>query len=247
MSTLPSVEDCLQPSRFIDSTHPAIIAQAEALLEPDANDLEKSLALFYWVRDAIRYNPYGLQPTEESFLASTTLRAGEGWCVPKAILLAALCRAAGVPARVGFADVRNHLSTERLRAVMQTDVFYFHGYTSIYLNRKWVKATPAFNIELCEKFGLCPLEFNGLEDSLYHEFDVAGNRHMEYLNDRGEYLDLPYEELTALFKERYPRIYSAVAQVDGSLPDGALFSVVGLLVYGLIFAAIAARRFRWER
>ena len=92
---------------------------------------------------------------------------------------------------------------------MQTDVFYFHGYTSIYLNDRWVKATPAFNIELCEKFGLRPLEFDGLEDSLYHEFDVAGNRHMEYINERGEYLEPPISEMIALFREHYPQMMLA--------------------------------------
>ena len=201
------IEDCLRPSSFIDSGHPDIMARARSLLDPAASAVETAVALFYSVRDDIRYNPYGLSAAPEAFLASTTLRAGEGWCVPKAILLAALCRAAGIPARVGFADVRNHLSTQRLRAVMQTDIFYFHGYTSIYLNETWVKATPAFNIELCEKFGLLPLEFDGLKDSLYHEFDRAGNRHMEYVNDRGEHLDLPFEELITVFRARYPAVF----------------------------------------
>jgi transglutaminase-like putative cysteine protease len=110
----------------------------------------------------------------------------------------------GIPARLGFADVSNHLSTEKMRQAMQTDVFYWHGYTSVWLEDKWVKATPAFNLELCEKFNLKPLEFNGRDDSLYHEFDQAGNRHMEYLNERGDYADLPFDELCADFKKYYP-------------------------------------------
>jgi transglutaminase-like putative cysteine protease len=213
------LEDYLQPSQCIDSDHPAIVELAESLIDTEQGDQANAVTLYYWARDKIRYNPYALGTTVESFLASTTLQAGQAWCVPKALLLAALCRAAGIPTRVGFADVRNHLSTERLRATMDTDVFYFHGYTSIYLNERWVKATPAFNIELCEKFGLHPLEFNGLEDSLYHEFDLAGNRHMEYLNDRGEYLDLPFDELSATFREHYPSMFvDKVLDSDG-LPD----------------------------
>jgi transglutaminase-like putative cysteine protease len=140
--------------------------------------------------------------------------------VPKAILLAALCRAAGIPACLGYADVRNHLSTARLRQAMQTDVFYFHGYTSIYLEEQWVKATPAFNVELCDKFGLHPLEFNGREDSLYHEFDVAGNRHMEYINERGEYIEPPIEEMLELFSKHYPGMVAA----GGSPADRGLQS-----------------------
>jgi transglutaminase-like putative cysteine protease len=204
----------LHPSRFIDSDHPDITARAAAIVTPDDSPIDNAVRLYYWVRDQIRYNPYILDPDPDSFLAHKTLAAGEGWCVTKAILLAALCRAAGIPARVGYADVRNHLSTQRLRDTMGTDVFYFHGYTSIFLESKWVKATPAFNIELCTKFGLGPLEFNGREDSLYHEFDLAGNRHMEYLNDRGEYLDLPFEEMTRVFKEHYPTMFKAGGGAD---------------------------------
>ncbi|MDX1735038.1 MAG: transglutaminase family protein, partial [Halioglobus sp.] len=191
MSTPDNLQQYLNPSRFIDSRHPDVVEQAGALTDGLANDLDRAVALYYWTRDAVRYNPYAVSSEPGAFLASATLRAREGWCVPKAILLAALCRALGIPARVGFADVRNHLSTDRMRQTMQTDIFYYHGYTSIHLEGKWVKATPAFNIELCEKFGLQPLEFDGREDSLYHAFDRAGNKHMEYLSDRGEFTDLP--------------------------------------------------------
>lgn len=229
MSTMPTVDDYLRPSQFIDSTHPAVVQRTESLIDSAASQLENAVTLYYWVRDDIRYNPYMVASSHEAYLASTTLALGEGWCVPKAILLAALCRAAGIPARVGFADVRNHLSTARLRENMGTDIFYFHGYTSIFLNRKWVKATPAFNIELCQKFGLRPLEFDGLEDSLYHEFDVAGNRHMEYLNDRGEYLDLPYDELAAVFLEHYPNLFKAESELQNAADwDGDVDREVGL-------------------
>ena len=207
MNTPTERAEYLQASQFIDSEHPDIVDCVKTLTNPDAADLENAVALYYWVRDEIRYNPYCLTPDPATFLASSTLLAREGWCVTKAILLAALCRAAGIAARVGFADVRNHLSTERLRSTMKTDIFYFHGYTAIYLEGRWVKATPAFNIELCTKFGLRPLEFNGREDSLYHEFDVAGNKHMEYVNDRGEHLDLPFDEMAAVFREHYPTMF----------------------------------------
>jgi transglutaminase-like putative cysteine protease len=206
----------LAPSRCVDSDHPAIVALAAELAPASAAPTRHALTLYYWVRDEIRYNPYTAGLTAEALRASTTLERGEGWCVPKAALLAALCRAAGIPARLGYADVRNHLSTARLRASMQTDVFYYHGYCSLYLEERWVKATPAFNLALCEKFGLLPLEFNGREDSLYHPYDRAGNRHMEYLNDRGEYADVPLEEMLAVFREHYP------AMLEQLLGDGGI-------------------------
>jgi hypothetical protein len=99
----------------------------------------------------------------------------------------------GIPARVGYADVRNHLSTERMRQTMQTDLFVWHGYTDLWLDGAWVKATPAFNIELCDRFGLLPLDFDGRSDSIYHPFDKAGNRHMEYVRQRGVFDDMPLD------------------------------------------------------
>lgn len=207
-----TVDSCYTlPSEFIDSDHPDLVELARSLTALDGGDRERAISLYYWVRDGIRYNPYALAADPAAYRASSVLAAGEGWCVPKALLLAALCRAVGVPARVGFADVRNHLSTARMRALMETDLFYFHGYTSIHLGDRWLKATPAFNVELCDRFGLLPLEFDGTEDSIYHPFDRAGNRHMEYLNDRGEHLDLPFDEMMAVFRRHYPRMVAALA------------------------------------
>ena len=209
----------LQPSLTVNSDHPEVIARADALTNPGASPTDNALTLYYWVRDAIRYNPYSLDLSPEGLSASTVLASRNGWCVPKAALLAALCRHAGIPARLGFADVRNHLSTQRMRDTMKTDLFYFHGYTSIYLEGKWVKATPAFNIELCDKFGLKPLEFNGRDDSLYHEFDQAGNKHMEYVRDRGEHVDIPIEEMYAVFREHYPQMTHLGEEHTASLGD----------------------------
>lgn len=170
----------------------------------DAGEAERAISLYYAVRDGIRYDPYTPSEDPDDFAASYTLKIKRGWCVPKSILYAACCRAIGVPARLGYADVRNHLSTENLRRLMGTDIFYWHGYTDVYLNGKWVKATPVFNIELCEKFRLKTLEFDGLKDSIYHPFDLDGRKHMEYLNFRGEYADLPYDEMQSDFARLYP-------------------------------------------
>jgi transglutaminase-like putative cysteine protease len=166
-------------------------------------DREKAIRLFYAVRDGIRYNPYLWSVAPEAFRASAISAVTAAFCIPKAILLAAAGRAAGVPSRLGFADVRNHLSSPQLREQMRTDVFVFHGYTEFHLDGRWVKATPAFNLGLCEKFGVRPLEFDGRSDSLYHPFDVEGRRHMEYVRDRGTFTDFPFEKMVAALKEAY--------------------------------------------
>lgn len=186
----------------IDSDHPAVIAFARQHAQ-GRNDRERAVALYLAVRDGFRYDPYRIDLSPSGMRASAVLEHGYGWCVPKAVLLAAACRAAAIPARLGFADVRNHLSTERMRKTMGTDLFIWHGYTDIWLEGHWRKATPAFNIELCERFGLLPLAFDGLSDSIYHPFDEAGNRHMEYVHQRGSFNDLPLGQIVADFGRVY--------------------------------------------
>jgi transglutaminase-like putative cysteine protease len=115
--------------------------------------------------------------------------------VPKAVLLAASCRAVGIPARLGFSDVRNHLSTPRLLELMGTDVFRWHGYAVLHLDGRWLKASPAFNAELCARFGVAALDFDGTADALLHAYDGRGERYMEYLDDHGDFDDLPFQQV----------------------------------------------------
>ena len=207
-----SHQPSLAATRLIDSDHPevAAFARQHAL---GLDDRERAVALYYAVRDDFRYDPYRIDLSPQGMCASAVLTSGFGWCVPKAALLAAACRAAGIPARLGYADVRNHLSTERLRATLKTDMFVWHGYTDILLDGAWHKATPAFNIGLCDRFGLLPLEFDGRADSIYHPFDRAGNRHMEYVNMHGAFDDMPLDLIVAGFKRAYPAL---MANIDAN-------------------------------
>ncbi|TAM11211.1 MAG: transglutaminase family protein [Nevskiaceae bacterium] len=203
MNTCDS-DPTLRPTPVVDADHPAVLAFTHHAISGVTGTREQAVALYYAVRDGIRYDPYHIHLTVAGTCASGVLAAGRGWCVNKAALLAACCRAAGIPARLGYADVRNHLSTERLRRNLGTDTFYWHGYTVILIDGRWVKATPAFNVELCEKFRLATLEFNGHEDSLYHPFDLDGRRHMEYLRYHDEYDDVPLDAIRADFDRHYP-------------------------------------------
>ncbi len=192
-----------QSTPVIESGDPLVAAFAREYAGDAADAKIRAVRLYYGVRDGIRYDPYSIDLSVEGLRATATLKAMRGWCVAKAILLAACCRSMGIPARLGFADVRNHLSTARMRQLMKTDIFYWHGYTSIRIHEKWVKATPAFNIELCRRFNIWPLEFDGEQDSLYQPFDMDGNRHMEYLNYRGEYDDVPIDAIRETFIREY--------------------------------------------
>jgi len=202
-----SLELYLRPGRYVDSDHPAVRAFAHEHAR-GASDLERAVALYYAVRDTVRYNPFQNFMADDSYRASVCLERGEGWCVPKAALLAACARAEGIAARVGYADVKNHLTTPALTARMGTDLFIYHGYSELWLEDKWVKATPAFNLSLCERFRVLPLEFDGRHDSIFHPFDADHRRHMEYVGQRGTFADVPVEEIKRAFSVTYPNYYN---------------------------------------
>lgn len=199
-----------QPTWFIDSDSPRVIALAQEAVAGASDDVERAVRLFYAVRDGVRYSAYGIGFGRESFRASHVLERGHGWCVTKSCLLAAAARAVGLPCRLGYANVRNHLATDKLLKWMGTDVFYYHGYNEFYLEGRWVKSTVAFNRSLCEKAGLHPLDWDGRHDSLYHPFDIEGRQHMEYLHDWGAYDDVPYDAILAKFAEVYPNMRTLI-------------------------------------
>jgi len=167
-------------------------------------DQERISRLFTAVRDQIRYDPYRISQEPGDYVASNVIRAGAAYCVPKAVVLTAGARSLGIPARLGFSDVRNHLQSAKLADAMGTDVFVFHGYSELYVAGAWRKATPAFNAELCERFGVPPLAFDGSADALLHPFAGDGSAYMEYTRDRGVYADLPLELILEEFAAAYP-------------------------------------------
>lgn len=204
----PRPEECLASTTYVDSAHPDVSRWAERICaEAGATtDREKAVALFLAVRDGIRYDPYSVSSDLSAYRASSIVHQSATYCIPKAVLLTAACRAVGIPARLGFADVRNHLQSEKLRERMGSDVFAYHGYSELWLGGRWVKVSSAFNRELCDRFGTRVLEFDGEHDALMHAFDREGRRHMEYVRERGSYLDLPLDEIMAGFAEAYGKL-----------------------------------------
>ena len=202
------MDEYLQPGRFIDSDHPEVIAFAERNRGASADLREQAVSLYYAVRDQVRYNPYTFSRDPQTLKASHALSAGESYCVPKALLLAACARHCGIPARIGLADVRNHLATPRLLALLRSEVFAMHGYTELYLAGRWVKATPAFNLALCRVFKVEPLAFDGLNDSVFHPCNQQGERYMEYLQDHGQFAELPLELFFSHLAACYPHFFN---------------------------------------
>lgn len=207
----------LSPTKVIDADHPAVREYARRVIGDAETDREKAIRLYLAVRDDIRYDPYDIHLTVDGMKASTCLAEGHGWCVSKSILLAAAARSVGIPARLAFADVRNHLNTKRLAELMGTDVFAYHGTTELLLDGEWVRCTPAFNQELCDRFGVAPLEWDGVHDSLFQSATDDGREFMEYVADRGSHDDLPLDEMIEVFTELYPKAIDA--WTDGGI-DG---------------------------
>lgn len=207
-----SMEDVgrfLEPTAYVDSDAPNVKAFAERVAGLHADPVARAVALYHAVRDDIVYTPYCDFGSENTYRASACLARGSGFCVAKSALLAAAARAVGIPARVGFADVRNHLTSERLRRRMGTDTFYYHGYAELYLDGNWVKATPVFDRRLCERVGVAPLPFDGHHDSLFQPYDASGRRHMEYIRDHGPSADVPVSLIIECFARHYPGLGSA--------------------------------------
>lgn len=209
----------LVSTAFVDSDSSEVREFASESLSGgrDLSATDKAIRLFDTVRDRIRYDPFNVGTTEDDYRASRIATKPSNYCVPKAILLTAALRAVGIPAAVGFADVRNHLNSPKLADLMGTDLFIYHGYVALWLNDQMFKVTPAFNTELCERFGVRQLIFDGKSDALFHEFDASNHRHMEYVNDRGWFADPPIRQLLQDFRATYPRLWqSSTHQVSGS-------------------------------
>jgi len=196
-------EKYLEPTSMINSDHPMVQHFARSAAQGAADPVECAVRLYYKVRDGIWYDPYCPFYLPEHYRASYVLKAGRGYCVCKASVLCAAARALGIPARLGFADVKNHLATRQLLEFLGSDLFVFHGYVEFFLKGKWVKATPAFNRELCERHHVQPLEFNGFDDSVFQPFNLERQQFMEYVTDHGTFADVPVERILAAWKEVY--------------------------------------------
>jgi transglutaminase-like putative cysteine protease len=210
----------LAPGRYIDSDHPAVAGFARNVAA-GLPAREAAVKLYYAVRDDIAYDPYRAFDEPATYRASAVLAEKRGYCVGKAVLLAAAARAAGIPARLGFADVRNHLATPRLLALIRTDVFMYHGITELWLGERWVKATPTFNLTLCDRFHIKPLEFDGAADAILHPFDRSGRQHMEYVRQRGSYADVPIEMLISEMMAHYPALTQIAKEARGDFAKEA--------------------------
>jgi len=202
--------ESLQETDALDYSNDAVQAFLQKHLNRDdgQSPKEQVLSIYYAVREHLRYNPYRLEFTPEALKASVIVNRTDGHCIDKAILMIACCRAIGVPARLGLAKVRNHIGTARLEKEMNTNILVPHGYVAVYLDNRWIKATPAFNKGLCDKLGVTPLDFDGETDSLFQEYNDKGGQFMEYLEDYNTFEDVPLDFMLQKMQEAYPSLFA---------------------------------------
>ncbi|MGK5449348.1 transglutaminase-like domain-containing protein [Streptomyces radiopugnans] len=211
--TAPTAGDrLLRATEFLDHDSDAVQDLVHRVL-PDGgrgmSDIERARALYYEVRDGIHYEVYGADLSREGLKASSVIERGMGFCVHKSIVYAAAMRAVGVPSRLYYGDVRNHLASPKLEELMGGRVFTFHSLTTLLLEGKWVKVTPVFNALLCRLYKIKPLEFDGRGDSMYHPYDEEGRRHMEFIRSHGEFDDFPYDLVVGGIRRAHPRLFES--------------------------------------
>ena len=215
------MEANLAPTELLDHESPQVRRFVEKAVGTDLSEMEpaaRAVALFYAVRDGLRYEVYQSDLSREGMRASAIIDRGFGFCIHKSLVYAAVTRAAGVPSRIVLGDVRNHLASPRLRELVGGDLFRFHCLTEVHLGGRWVKATPVFNRMLCRLYKIAPLEFDGETDSVYHPYDEQGRRHMEFVHWHGEFDDFPYDLVVDGIREAHPLLFADTSRTtEGSL------------------------------
>jgi transglutaminase-like putative cysteine protease len=212
LNTDPRHANLLVATEFLDHDSDVVRDFVHKALPDGGRDLtgiERACALYYAVRDGIHYEVYGADLSRDGLKASSTIERGTGFCVHKSIVYAAAVRAVGIPSRIYYGDVRNHLASPKLEELMGGNIFTYHSLTTVFLDGKWVRATPVFNKMLCRLYRIKPLDFDGRTDSMYHPYDEEGRRHMEFLREHGEFDDVPYDMVVDGIRANHPRLFAS--------------------------------------
>jgi len=200
------LEQYLKPTAFIESDHKDVLEFAKRVTINITDPKTKAIKLFYAVRDQIVYDPYTFNLKPDKIKASHVVATKKGFCVPKAVLMTSVFRAVGIPARLGFANLINHIMGDELKNVLQSNILAFHGYTEIYLNDQWLRVTPTFHSELCKFLNVPPVEFDGESHAIFSSTDNNGNQFMEYIKYHGTFDDVPLTKIVESMKIHYPML-----------------------------------------
>lgn len=205
LQSMENREIYLKPTEFLDYDHSAFDIYLKDI-PTDLSEKALAVALYRKVRDGFLYDPYHLDLTPEGLKASAVISKKRAWCVEKSTLLAACARKMGIPSRLGYAIVTNHIGVEKLVSYLQKEEIVFHGYVELFIDGKWIKCTPAFDQRICGISGVEPLDWDGETDSMFQEF-TSGKKFMEYKHFYGEFEDVPIDLMNAEMKLHYPHLF----------------------------------------
>lgn len=193
----------LAASDIIERDHPRIRELVAPLQAAASSPADLARRVFELARDAVAYSPYVPFYEREHYRATATLERGRGFCVQKAVVLVTLARAAAIPARLVFADMRNHRAPAHLVEILGGNLFTWHSYGRLQVDGRWLDATPAFDRALCEEHDLPLVTFDGHASAIFPATDHAGRRYAEYVTQRGVYDDVPLAPMLAAWEETY--------------------------------------------
>jgi len=189
----------LSATQFIDARDPKIVAKTEELTGNCSTDVERVKSLFEFVRDG--YN----NASCSSFIASEVMDCGGNLCRQRSILLAALCRAAGIPARL-------HLQKVTIRSWKRSDgtvadITFAHVITGINVNGQW---------HLYEAVGNRDKWINWTQDSSRASempIEFSGDRDCLFKPDAGIFI----ETLPQFFADRAGEMVKLIERTDGDV------------------------------
>ena len=190
----------LQPSYCLDSDAKNIREKAARLTAPHRDARDKARRLFEYVRDEIPYNFAPEVSNRSHFRASHALENGHGFCMQKAALFAALCRASGIPARIGFQDIVDYMIVGRFLELMGTNELIHHGMNAVYLDGRWTRVDCTLDQVLSERKKYRLVEFDGRHDALLPETDRLGRPHFFIRKQSGFYNDTPWFAMRSMLE-----------------------------------------------
>ena len=169
MSEKQDMADYLKPTEFIDSDNSDIVSKARELTEGCADEKEKLGRIYYFVRDF----PYDILDSfrylaEGKRRASDVLNNGKAFCMGKASMFAALCRASGIPSRIGFQQLHcpdKPFMNEEVARIWGDRKLPWHSLGEAHLDGRWLKLDATIDKEFAARKGReYAREFDGEND-----------------------------------------------------------------------------------
>lgn len=189
----PRPDEALGATELIDADA-AIVRETAERVAGDAEGTAAARLLFDHVRDEIAYEMAPrFDEGRDEWRASATLERGYGFCQQKAVALAALLRARGIPAGIVVQDLQDHKIPPHYVEFIGSQRLEAHGLTCAYVDGRWARLDPTLPRALCARKRYRLVEYDGTGDAVLPDTDLDGEPHFEVLEELGTWPDMPDE------------------------------------------------------